>query len=55
MGSYDDELTDDQRSWLRERAEVQRRRWRIHAFWRGVWDGFTCIKYIFVKSEQSKW
>ena len=22
------------------------RRWR--AFWRSVWDGFTCLKYLFV-------
>lgn len=49
MGSYDGELTDDQIRYLRERAEATRRRWRRHAFWCGVWDGFTCIKYLFIK------
>lgn len=49
MGSYDEELTDDQRRWLHEQADAHRRRWRHYSFWRGVWNGFTCLKYLFVK------
>ena len=52
MGSYDEELTDDQRVWLRERAEARRQLWRALQEAAGIQAAHTAQEFEAERQER---
>lgn len=53
MGSYDGELTEDQKSYLRERAEMTRQRWSME--WQPLHTAPRTGKRVLLARNNKSW